>query len=341
MPKAMAHTGYRLPEELAAHERTFMQWPVNRSVHPDLQFLNALQKTVAGVANAIAEFEPVVMLLEETHEKSARKMLGRSVEIWHVPTDDLWCRDAGPLFVTNEKRELAVSHIKFNGWGNKQTHVHDGRVAERVAKRLGIPLIDANLTGEAGGIESDGNGTVIAHESCWVNANRNPEDRDTIERRLLASLGARKMIWAPGVKGADITDYHIDALARFARPGVVVIQLPDNPDARDPWSVSAFQTYDHLRNATDADGRKLEIVRLPEPTSTRVASADFVASYVNYYVCNGAVISAQFGDVNADAETKSVLKSLFPGRQIVTLNIDPIGETGGGIHCATQQQPKV
>lgn len=341
MSNAGTQSGFRMPDETEPHERTLMQWPVNHKVHSDPIFLAMLQKAIADIANAISKFEPVVMLMDAAHEKAARTKLARGIEIWNIPTDDLWCRDAGPIFVINEKRELAVAHIQFNGWGNKQVHTNDGRIAERVATRLGIPLIPAGLAGEAGGIETDGDGTLIAHESCWVNPNRNESSRAIIEQRLLASLGAQKMIWAPGVRGADITDYHIDSLARFVKPGVVVIQLPEKPDKSDPWSVSAFESYDILRKATDAKGRSIEIVRLPEPYDTRITAKDFVASYVNYYVCNGAVIAAQFGDKKADAQAVDTLRGLYPGREVVTLNIDPVGESGGGIHCATQQQPRV
>ena len=148
------------------------------------------------------------------------------------------------------------------------------------------------------------------------------------------------MIWAPGVRGKDITDYHIDALARFVGPGKVLIQLGQDVDPEDPWSVSGHETLKTLQKATDAKGRKLEIIRLDDPVDIRNQKPDFVASYVNYYVCNGAVIAAQFGDVRADGKAREMLQSLYPGRKVEMLNIDPIGESGGGIHCATQQMPK-
>ncbi|MEM8974866.1 MAG: agmatine deiminase family protein [Pseudomonadota bacterium] len=341
MVQASSFKGFQMPDEAEPHERTFMQWPVNQTVYPHANFLTALQQTISVLANTIAEFEPVVMLMGNEHVTAARKKLGRRVEIWDIPTDDLWCRDAGPIFVRNNKNELAVAHIKFNGWGGKQVHTNDGRVAEQVAKRLGVPLIDAGLVGEAGGVETDGDGTLLAHESSWVNDNRNKLSRKQIEQRLLVALGADKMIWAPGIAGADITDYHIDALARFAKPGTVVIQLSEQLDYNDPWSVAAFETFNLLGTATDAKGRKIQLVNLPEPQTTRVKSNDFVASYVNYYVCNGAVISAQFGDRKSDAKAKTILQKLYPGRRVIQLNVDPIGEVGGGIHCATQQQPRV
>lgn len=149
------------------------------------------------------------------------------------------------------------------------------------------------------------------------------------------------MIWAPGVRGADITDFHIDALARFIKPGQVLVQLPNKKNSSDPWNASAFETYEILKRARDASGRQLDIVVMPEPNPNRIrsAAADFVSSYANYYVCNGAVIGAEFGDDKADATAKELLQQLYPGREVVSLDIDPIGEAGGGIHCATQQQP--
>ena len=333
--------GFHVPEESDPHERTFMQWPVSRQVHPDPVFLDMLQRAIADIANTIAVFEPVVMLMAAEHHPAARRLLGSAVETWDVPTDDLWCRDSGPLFAVDGAGGLAVTHLNFNGWGGKQHHGNDGRVARRVAERMGLPLFDNGLVGEAGGVETDGQGTLIAHESCWVNPNRNAGPRAEVERLLLDAMGAEKVIWAPGLRGTDITDDHIDSLARFVRPGTVVIQLPDTVDPDDPWSRSAFRTHDILRTAVDARGRPLDLIAIPEPYDTRVPSPDFVASYVNYYVCNGAVVAAAFGDRQADAEAARILTRLYPGREVVQLNVDPIGETGGGIHCATQQQPRV
>ena len=321
------------------HERTFLQWPVSLKAY-DRQSLARVQGSIALIANTISKYEPVVMLAAAKHHSAARRQIGRAVELWDIATDDLWCRDSGPTFVRNEKGELAVSHIRFNGWGNKQSHRNDGQIAPRIAQRLGLPLLETGLVGEQGGLEHDGEGTVLAHASSWVNTNRNRLSKAETGKRLLEAVGGEKMIWAPGLKGEDITDSHIDTFARFVGPGKVLIQLGDTIDPEDPWSVSGHQTLDILKSATDAKGRKLEILRLPEPVDIRSSQPDFVASYVNYYVCNGAVIAAQFGDKAADGQAKEVLQSLYPGRTIEMLNIDPIGESGGGIHCATQQQPK-
>ena len=204
----------------------------------------------------------------------------------------------------------------------------------RVAERLGIDTVDSGLTGEPGGVEHDGAGLLMAHESSWVNANRNPGlAREEVERRLLSAYGAERMIWSPGLKDADITDYHIDGLARFTAPARVLLNLPETADARDPFAAAGRRTHERLIAAG------LEVEVIPEPASPRVQDPDFVASYVNFYVCNDAVIASRFGDGRTDAIARDALQRHYPGREIVMLDVDALGETGGGIHCATQQMP--
>lgn len=336
--QAIADTGsgYFVPAEEAPHQRTFMQWPVSRRVHPDPVFLDMAQQTISDIANAIVAFEPVTMLAAQHDHANARKKLSSAVELWDIPTEDLWCRDAGPIFVVNAAGDLAVSHIQFNGWGAKQVHQRDGLIAGHVANQLGLELLSTGLVGEAGGVEQDGHGLLLAHESSWVNDNRNPGlSRAEVETRLLGAYGADRMIWSDGVWGEDITDYHIDSLARFTGPGRVLINLPDDPDKNDPFHVAALDTHDRLV----AEGLEIEVI--PEPHRRRVRSIDFVASYANFYVCNGGVIAAQFGDPETDQIAQDALARHYPDREIVTLNVDPLGEMGGGIHCATQQMPAI
>lgn len=325
-----------VPAEEAPHELTFMQWPVSRKIYDDAVFLEITQQTIAEISNTISEFEPVVLMAHKNDHARIKRKVSSNVELWDIPTEDLWCRDAGPLFAINGARERVVSHIQFNGWGEKQAHTRDAKIAERVAIRLGVPLVPSGLKGEAGGIEQDGHGLLLAHESSWVNDNRNPGlSREDIETRLLKAYGADRMIWSDGVWGEDITDYHIDSLARFTGPGRVLINLPDEPDADDPFHQAGLQTHDVLVEG----GLDVEVIS--EPHNRRVEDLEFVASYANYYVCNGGVISAQFGDAETDAIAREALERHYPGRQVIQLNVDPLGELGGGIHCATQQMPKV
>ena len=138
---------FRMPEESARHTRTFMQWPVNRVVHPDATFLKDLQQAIADIANTVAQFEPVVMLMHRDFAASTRRKLAENVDIWDIPTDYLWCRDPGPVFVTDDDGCLAVTHLHFNGWGGRQVHGNDGKVARRVAQRLELPVHDNGLVG--------------------------------------------------------------------------------------------------------------------------------------------------------------------------------------------------
>ena len=331
--------GFHMPLESEPHLRTFMQWPALKAIYGSQDDLDAVREKIALIANTIAQFEPVVLLARADQLEDAKDFIKAGVEVWPLDVQDLWCRDSGPSFVVNADGELAASELGFNGWGNKQNHKDDSQVAKRVAQKLGFQVFDNGIVGEGGGVETDGAGTLLAHASSWVNKNRNGGTKAEVEKLLLDALGAEKMIWAPGVKDADITDFHIDALARFVKPGQVLIQLPKKIIDGDPWSASAFETYEMLKTATDARGQKLDIVVIPEPVDIRSRQKDFVNSYANYYVCNGAVICAEFGDDKADAESARIIGQLYPGREIVSINIDAIGEAGGGIHCSTQQQP--
>jgi agmatine deiminase len=322
-----------VPPEEGRHELTFMQWPNSRAVYNDRWWLADVQSTIADIANTIADFEPVVMLADKSLHRAARKLLSDQVELWDIPTEDLWARDSGPLTAFRGS-ERVVSHIQFNGWGGKQRDRHDARVAARVADALGFDLVPSGITGECGGVEHDGHGLLLAHESSWVNRNRNPGmTRDEIEVGLLQVYGADRMIWAEGVYGEDITDYHIDSLARFTGAGRVLVNMPQEIDPEDPFHSAAQDTLAAIRAA----GLKVDVI--PEPTRRRVESLDFVASYANYYVCNGAVIMAQFGDRSADNAAARALGKHYRGREIIRLNVDSLGEIGGGIHCATQQLP--
>lgn len=330
---AQTMTNLHVPGEEEPHQATFMMWPVSRRVYGDAAFLEEVQETIAQIASTIALFEPVILLAAGEDHASARAMVSAKVTLWDIPTEDLWARDAGPLFAHSDAG-LVVSHLQFNGWGGKQGHRRDGQVAARVAQRLGLPLIPSGLKGEAGGVEQDGAGLLMAHESSWIIRNRNPGlSRDQVETALLRAYGAERMIWSPGLRGEDITDYHIDSLARFTGPGRVLANLPARPDPRDPFHRAAAETVRRLHDAA------LEVEVIPEPRQGRVTDPDFVASYANFYVGNGAVILAAFGDPDTDAEAQRALARHYPGREVVALSVDALGHLGGGIHCATQQMP--
>ncbi|MFJ8478061.1 agmatine/peptidylarginine deiminase [Kitasatospora sp. NPDC094011] len=328
-----------VPSDDVPHARTWMSWPSRRGVW-GLR-LGGVQEDIALIARTIAEFEPVVMCAPDdwTADK-ARERCGPAVEvITAIPTDDLWMRDTAPVFRRDGHGGLDAVVLNFNGWGNKQVHYDDARVAERIAARRGLRHTYADFVGEGGAIETDGDGTVMATESSLVNKNRNRGmSRDEIEESVLEAYGADTMIWLPGIKGQDITDDHVDVTSRFVRPGVVMVQLPP-ADRNDEWARDAREQFAILSAATDARGRRLHVMVVHGPDTVRSRSSKFVDSYLNFHLVNGGVITAQFGDAYKDAAARETLAAAFPGREVVQLDVDRLMTGGGGIHCSTMHEP--
>ncbi len=327
------------PDEGVSHTRTWMAWPSSSYIWGSL--LSGVQNDIALLAKTIAKYEPVIMCADgSSNASTARSKCGTSVNvISSIPVNDCWMRDTGALFRRDGSGKLDAVAGKFNGWGGKQTATKDRYVAEKMAAYLGITNTNADIVFEPGAVECDGDGTLLATESSIINANRNPGlSKAQIEVALLKAYGAQKMIWVPGVAGLDITDDHIDGNTRFVRPGVIMMHVSPTSDT-GPYAVDSRQQYQILSNATDAKGRRFMIIVVDLPVITRINSPDLLKSYMNYYVCNNAVITANFGDTTKDAAAKEALSNAYPGRTIEMLNLDRLYQGGGGVHCVTQQQP--
>ena len=337
-PSQAATDSWRMPDEGERHTATWMAFGPGPEIWEDLQ--RPAQQALARIANAIAAYEPVHMLVREADHDTASRLCNNKVQLIVQDIDDLWMRDTGPVFVKSSSGQLAGVDFNFNGWGNKQEHEADAAVAAFVCEHSGVARLQTKLVLEGGGIEVDGHGTAIITESCVLNPNRNPgASKAACEAELKRLLGISKVIWLPGIAGRDITDGHTDFYARFTSPGVVVAGYDG-----DPASYDHTVTQQHLailRAATDASGKALTVHVLNAPaTHRRPANKDFAAGYINFYVCNSAVILPQFGDATADAAARSKLQELYPGRSVVQLDIDAIAAGGGGIHCTTQQEPR-
>lgn len=329
---------WSMPDESSPHRCTWMAFGADEEIWDDL--IDDVRENLATVAKTIAQYEPVLMLVRPAERKLAAKLCGEKVTLIDAPLDDLWIRDTGPTFVLNVNQQLGAVDLNFNGWGEKQDFNDDSTVAKFIAKHSKATHLTTEIVGEGGGIEVDGAGTAIITESCFVNDNRNPGvTKAEIESELEQLLGLKKIIWLPGVRGKDITDGHTDFYARFARPGVVVAGLEMDRQSFD-FDVTR-QHLETLRNAVDARGQKLDVQTLESPRKVRreLQTEDFAAGYINFYVANGVVIAPEFGDAKADGKCEELLTKLFPQRVIVQLNIDAIAAGGGGIHCATQQEP--
>ncbi|WP_331744690.1 agmatine deiminase family protein [Kitasatospora sp. NBC_01300] len=339
----------RMPAETDRHTRTFMAWPALSSVWRNQ--LSGVRRDIANVAYELSRYEPVVVLARPGQAADARYSCGSGayygIEVLEIPNDDLWIRDFGPTFVVAPGAVAGVD-TNFNGWGKRgtsyyQPYANDAAAAGTLLSQYGIARVQAPFVGEGGSLETDGQGTLLATESSLVNPNRNPGmTRDQVEQALKSTLGLDKVIWVPGLAGQDITDCHIDCLARFISPGQVMLDQP-GPGTDPRWVAVYQQTRQALQNATDAQGRRLTITELPGPdrNSIRGTGRDFLSSYTNYYTANGAVLVPQFGDGYADGVAYAILQAKYPDRTVVQLNIDNIASGGGGIHCSTQSQPAV
>ncbi|MBT2468316.1 agmatine deiminase family protein [Streptomyces sp. ISL-66] len=326
-------------EPSGSHTRTFMAWPALDAIWEE--DLRSVREDIARIARAVGEYEAVVMMARPEQVDAARRAVGSQVEVIPLTVDDLWARDTVPVFVEEGGKVTGVD-LNFNGWGDKQEHKNDGAVGRTLLQKYGIPRNQAPLVAEGGSFETDGEGTLLIAESSIVNDSRNRgKNRDVIEAELKQTLGVEKVVWLAGVRGEDITDAHVDSLVRFTAPRVVLLDRAHPGTPPDSWSRSADQAKSVLSKATDARGRRFEIIDLPQPDLDRITGRgdDFVATYANIYVANGAVFMPLFGDRQADDRARGILREHFPEREVVPVAIDTIASGGGGIHCSTHDQP--
>ncbi len=326
--------GYFMPAEWAPHTCCWMAWPCRESLWENVE---ATQVDYANVANAIARFEPVRMLVPEHRLGDAERLLGDGVEIVEMEIDDSWARDSGPNFLVGGDR-LAGSHWTFNAWGEKyQPYDQDAKMGKRILELAEADCFPSWLVAEGGGVTVDGEGTVITTESCFLNRNRNPgRTRREVEDELCRTLGAEKVIWVPGDPAETETDGHIDGIAAFIEPGRVLVEV--NPDKTDPHYPVGIENADALRGATDARGRKLELEFIDEGIYHEGTWNGGCSSYVNSYLANGAVIVPGYG-YDRDASAAETYRRIYVDREVVQVPIKRLALGGGGIHCVTQQQP--
>jgi len=339
--KAASSFSY-MSDEGARHVRTWMAFVAAADIW-GAQLAPHVKANLALLANTIAQYEPVSILVSAADRDLAKSLLDIDTSAFPIKliefnVDDLWLRDTGPIFVRRAPGAAAID-FNFNGWGGKQSHRQDALVARFIAQQVGVSVINTGLVLEGGCFEVDGQGTAILSKSCVLNDNRNPGwSQQEVERELWRLLGVHKVIWLEGIKGRDITDGHTDFYARFSRPGQVLVSR-DNDKSSYDYAVTR-ENIDILSNSTDSAGRPLQLTisDAPEQINKHFGVQDFAAGYIGYYVCNGAVIAQKFGDSRADAKARQQLQVAYPQHVIEQINVDAIAAGGGSIHCATQQQ---
>lgn len=335
--------GYFMPPEWAEHERTLIAWPVQASMcFPEMY--DRVCAAYAEMARAIAEFEPVTVLVNPEEFEVINKWFSddESIECLAIEHNDSWIRDNGPTFVVDGKGGIAGINWKFNAWGGKYAPWDlDDQVAPKVLAHYGIRRFDAPLVMEGGSFHVDGEGTLLTTEECLLNANRNPElSRGQIEEELKKHLNVEKIIWLKRGLAGDETDGHVDNIACFAAPGKVLLQVCHDPD--DENYAITQENIKILQEATDAQGRAIELIPMLQPPHRAYLGQRLTLSYINFYFVNGGIILPIFGEEAEETDRLAVeqLQKLFPDRIIRTVDGMGIIREGGNVHCATQQMPK-
>lgn len=336
-----AGLGYRLPAEWEPHAATWLSWPRNRDSWPGA--FEPVPGIWAELVRTLCEHEPVHILAGgEAVKAEAGRLVGQlpGVTIHDIPTNDAWMRDHGPLFLIGPQgTRPALVHWRYNAWGGKYPPFDlDQQVPRLVAEMLGYRRFEPGIVLEGGAIDVNGRGTLLTTEQCLLNPNRNPGlAKSDIERYLADYCGARHVIWLGGGIEGDDTDGHIDELARFVGPRVVVAAI--EVDSTDPNHAPLADNLARLLAARDEQGRPLELVTLPMPRPLYHGEQRLPASYMNFYIANGVVIVPQFDDDRADRQALETLAGLFPTRRVRGIRAVDLVWGLGAFHCITQQQP--
>ena len=326
-----------MPAEGAPQDRVWMAYPsAGYSLGDTEAEHHEARTTWAAVAHAIAEFEPVSLLVDPGEISAAKRYVSQDIEIVEAPLNDAWMRDIGPTFVHAEDGSVAAVDWVFNGWGGQDwaRWDRDAKVGALVAEIAGVPLVSSPLVNEGGGIQVDGHGTVLVTDTVQLDPGRNPDlSRSDVEAELARTIGADDVVWLPRGLTRDSERFgtrgHADIVAAFTAPGRLLLHT-QTADAHPDTAV--------CREIRGVLTDRSEIVEMAAPDALTDDEGDVDYSYINHLVINGAVIACGFGDPR-DADAVSILAEQYPGRTVVSVDARPLFSRGGGIHCITQQQP--
>ncbi len=331
-----------MPAEWQTHEATWLSWPKDPTTFPP-ETISNVETIYAKMIEALAEDEKVNVIVndERTEEKISSMIRStRNVVFPKIKSVDVWVRDYGPIFVkSGGNGKIAATKWQFNAWGNKyEDLLSDNITGIEIAKLSGFEIFEPTIVLEGGSIDVNGEGTLITTKQCLLNKNRNPSlDQDEIATYLRKYLGATNLIWLEeGIKGDD-TDGHIDDIARFVSPDMVICMIED--DSYDLDYRALRKDYELLKGARDQSGKKLNIVAIPMPKKkVKFEGERLPASYANFYIGNSAVLVPTYDDSNDDVALESI-GQFFPTRKIIGIECSSLILGFGSIHCVTQQQP--
>ncbi|MDQ0822708.1 agmatine deiminase [Arthrobacter sp. V4I6] len=337
-------SNWYMPAETAPQERIWMAFPTGGYTLGDsAEEAHAARSVWAAVANAVVDFEPVTVVISPDDVDTAARYLRPGVEVLTAELNDAWMRDIGPSFVLDGNGNLGAVDWVFNGWGAQEwaSWDKDSRIAAEVAGRSQATHIPSPLVNEGGGIQVDGEGTVLITESVQLDPGRNPGlSKADVEAELARTIGATHAIWLPRGLTRDSEKFgtrgHVDIVAAIPSPGTLLVHSQQNPEHPD-FEVSR-EIITFLSTTRDAAGREWNIIEVPAPRALSDDEGWVDYSYINHLVVNGGVLACTFADPN-DEKALRILAHAYPGRRVVGIDARELFARGGGIHCITQQQP--
>lgn len=326
-----------MPAETAPQDRVWMAYPsAGYSLGDTAAEQHEARATWAAVAHAIAEFEPVTLLVDPSETAAAKRYVSQDIETVEVPLNDAWMRDIGPTFVHAADGTVAAVDWVFNGWGAQDwaRWDRDAEVGALVAEIAGVPLVTSPLVNEGGGIQVDGRGTVLVTETVQLDPGRNPGlSKADVEAELARTIGATDVVWLPRGLTRDAQRFgtrgHVDIVAAITAPGRLLLHTQTADDHPDTLV---------CREIRQSLADRFEIIEMPAPDTLADVEGYVDYSYINHLVVNGGVIACSFDDPR-DADAAAILAEQYPGRRVVSVDARPLFARGGGVHCITQQQP--
>jgi len=350
--------GFRMPGEFEPKSGCWLGWPER----PDVWRNGGkdAQRVWVTICAAIAKSEPVTVCVSAAQYNNARQMLPADIRLIEMSTNDSWFRDTACAFLVNDKGDVRGVDWTFNAYGGLDGGIYfpwdkDDQIARKMLEVERMDRYRSDLIAEMGGIQCDGQGTLLTTEQCLLNKNRNGHlGKAEVEEQLRQYMGVEKIIWLPRGCKFDETDGHIDDLACWTAPAEILLQWTE--DKSDPQYEIYQEAYNILSQSTDAKGRKLTIHKIPQPTALewtpketlgvdavagaleRLEGTKICASYINYYIGNSVVVVPEFDDP-MDQPAKDVLHGLFPDHEIIGIpHAREILLGGGNVACITQPQ---
>lgn len=335
-----SQVNFKMPAEWHPHERCWMAWPCHEPSWEKIGLPRA-QAVYAEIAQAIALYEPVTMIARPEDLALAQELCGNTIQCIPMDINDSWTRDTGPSFLLNEEGKLAGVDWNHNAWGNNYSdYTLDQKIAAQIINLTDAEYFHANLVMEGGAFHVDGQGTILTTKECLLHKNRNPQlTQKEIEHYLCDYLGGSKVIWLNQGLIGDETDGHIDEIATFIGEAKVLCLI--SSDKHDPNYDRLQENLAILQAATDACGRRLEVFTVEQPPATELGGDRLTLSYVNFYRANGGIVLPSFGYESYDKAAYQVFQQIAPSYKLSQVPALDLFTGGGGIHCITQQQPRV